>query len=77
MGKRYNELNLQKLTPSRIDKMDYYKEALDFVFKDSDILNIAITGAYGAGKSSVIKTYKNLHQEKKFIHISLTNFEKK
>lgn len=76
MRKWYNELNLQKLNPSMIENMGYYKEALDFVFKDPDILNIAITGAYGAGKSSVIKTYKNLHQEKKFIHISLTNFEK-
>lgn len=76
MLNRFNELNLQKLTPSKIENMNYYKEALDFIFKDPDILNIAITGAYGAGKSSVIKSYKGLHQEKKFIHISLTNFEK-
>ncbi|MDY0277820.1 MAG: hypothetical protein RBQ97_07025 [Acholeplasma sp.] len=76
MGKQFNELNLHKLTPSRIDNMNYYKESLDFIFRDSEVLNIAITGAYGAGKSSVIKSYKALHKEKKFIHISLTNFEK-
>lgn len=72
----YNKLNFQELTPSRIENMSYYNEALDFAFKNPDILNIAITGAYGAGKSSLIKTYKDLHKERKFIHISLTNFEK-
>lgn len=76
MGSIYNKLNFQELTPSRIENMSYYKEALDFAFKNTDILNLAITGAYGAGKSSVIKTYKDSHKEKKFVHISLTNFEK-
>lgn len=69
------KLKFKKLTPTKLKKMDYYEEALDFAFKESDLLNIAITGAYGAGKSSVIKTYENLNKDKKFIYISLANFE--
>lgn len=69
------KLKFKKLTPTKLKEMAYYEEALDFAFKESDLLNIAITGAYGAGKSSVIKTYENLNKDKKFIYISLANFE--
>lgn len=34
-----------------------YTEALDFAFNNKEIRNIAITGVYGAGKSTVWKTY--------------------
>lgn len=69
------DLHLQKLTPTKTDKMDYYKEALDFVFQENNLLNIAITGAYSAGKSSVINTYEGMRKEKKFLYISLACFE--
>lgn len=72
----YKELNFQKLTPAKVEDMKYYKEALEFAFNDPDIKNIAVTGAYSAGKSSVIETYKSLNKDKKFINISLANFEK-
>ena len=55
--------------------MNTYKEALDFVFENDDIKNVAISGAYSAGKSSVIETYKKAHTEKRFLHISLAHFE--
>ncbi|WP_339308580.1 hypothetical protein [Paenibacillus sp. FSL R5-0519] len=37
---------------------------------------MAITGAYSAGKSSVIETYKKERSNHKFLHISLAHFEK-
>lgn len=64
-----------KLTPSRDTKLKIYAEALDFVFRDHDLKNIAITGAYSSGKSSMLETYKVANKDKKFIHISLAHFE--
>ena len=63
------------LTPDdHIDLRDY-KEALDYAFSNHDIRNIALSGAYGSGKSSVIRSYENIHKERRFIHISLAHFD--
>lgn len=75
------EYKFQKLTPINDIKLGVYKDAIDFIFANEDINNIAITGSYGSGKSSVIESYKNLQcndrqddklqSKKEFIHISL------
>lgn len=64
----------EKLTP--IDNVDLgvYKEALDFVFANEDVKNVAISGAYSAGKSSVLESYKANYSNHKFLHISLARF---
>ena len=67
-------LNFEKLTLNEDVSIEVYNEALDFAFSSPDIKNIAISGAYGAGKSSVLASYKKTHQDKKFIHISLAHF---
>lgn len=41
-----------------------YTEALDYAFSNNDIKNIAITGIYGAGKSTVWNTYKEYRLNK-------------
>lgn len=41
-----------------------YTEALDYAFNNNDIKNIAITGIYGAGKSTVWNTYKKYRLNK-------------
>jgi hypothetical protein len=64
----------QKLTPINNIDLTIYQEALDFVFKNNDIKNIAISGPYSSGKSSILETYKCLHIKKKFLHISLAHF---
>lgn len=71
------ELHLEKLIPKKCSdkEMKYYKESLDYIFSQSDLLNIAVSGDYGAGKSSVIQTYDDLYKNKKFIYISLAHFE--
>lgn len=71
-----SELHFEKLTATRLsdDEMQDYTKALDFVFQEDDLLNIAITGPYASGKSSVIKTYEEDHKEYKGIHISLAYF---
>ena len=68
----------QKLTPFEQTDMEGYEQSLDFVFKkeNSDLRNIALTGNYGSGKSSVIRTYYEKHKDDLlFIYVSLAHFE--
>ena len=39
-----------KLTPNAGIDISSYDEAFNYVFQNSDIRNIAITGSYGSGK---------------------------
>ncbi|MDF2503036.1 hypothetical protein [Clostridium sp.] len=67
--------NFQKLTPINDAELSIYKNALDFIFENSDIKNVGISGAYSAGKSSVVETYKKMRSDVKFMHISLAYFK--
>ena len=58
-----------KLTPTDDVRMDVYDDALEYIFENKDIKNIAIAGSYGAGKSSLLESYKKKHSDKKFLHI--------
>ncbi|EHC05640.1 hypothetical protein Sbal625DRAFT_2904 [Shewanella baltica OS625] len=40
-----------------------YFEALDFAFSQDDVKNIAVTGPYGSGKSTVIESFLSLHKK--------------
>ena len=57
------------LCPSVLENNEEYNtyyEGLDYAFQDADIKNIAITGIYGAGKSTVWQSYvkkRNLKNE--------------
>lgn len=68
------EYFFQKLTPKDDADISVYDEAINFVFENNDITNVAISGAYSAEKSSVIESYKNKHRELNFVHISLAHF---
>ena len=65
-----SKYHFERLTP--IDDMDL---AIDYVFDNPDIKNVAITGAYSAGKSSVLASYKKKHEKLRFLHISLAHFQ--
>ena len=77
------ENSFKQLSPKIIDNINesVYFNALDEAYKNIDINNIAITGAYAVGKSSIWKSYyeckiKNkLWEEKSVFHISLPNFD--
>lgn len=71
-----NEEVYDALTPKIItnDSMKEYFKALDFAFLKKDVRNIAITGPYGAGKSTVILSYLNARLKKDFINVSLADF---
>lgn len=68
------------LTPEVLEEgnKSIYNEALDFAFSNKDIKNIAITGIYGSGKSTVWNTYVNKNDElknKNIITVSLGKYE--
>lgn len=63
------------LTPvDNADPVGSYAKALSFAFENSNIKNIALTGPYGSGKSSIIKTYER-NNDYEFLNISLASFK--
>ncbi len=55
------------------DKTGIYSEAIQFAMNNSRVSNIALTGPYGSGKSSIIQSFlKNYHRPA--LHISLATF---
>lgn len=71
---KVQKYQFQKLTPKNDIDLGIYDDAIEYAFANDDICNIAISGPYGAGKSSVIESYKRKHQNRKFINISLAHF---
>lgn len=69
-------LKFNALTPEVLDKnKEIYTKALDFAFDNKDIKNIAITGIYGAGKSTVWNTYVKETKKENIITVSLGKYE--
>ncbi|HCL8202774.1 TPA: pcar, partial [Escherichia coli] len=68
----------EPLTPSVItdEKAQSYIEALNFACSRPDIRNIAVTGPYGAGKSSVLLTWERAEDNDfRVMTVSLADFE--
>lgn len=62
------------------DQDGHYSKALLWALKNrkkEDIKNIALTGPYGSGKSSILKTFQKNHKgnDLKFLNISLATFK--
>lgn len=70
----HNKPDFQKLTPTTSVDLGIYQDAFEFIFKNDDIRNIAISGAYSSGKSSILESLKIKFNNKKFINISLAHF---
>ena len=69
-----SDLRFQKLTPTSNVDLNVYEEGFEFIFSNDDIRNIAVSGPYSSGKSSLLESYKKKHPQKTFIHISLAHF---
>lgn len=76
------QFDFKSLAPRKDVDLYAYKEAFDFVFSNKEIRNVAVTGSYGAGKSSVLESFKAVKRKEedapeiKYLHISLAHFEK-
>ncbi|WP_272990879.1 hypothetical protein [Spongiibacter tropicus] len=68
----------EPLTPVFVesDRAARYERELLRALRNEEVLNIAITGGYGAGKSSVLKTFFEHHPSFKHSSISLATFTK-
>lgn len=73
-----NALSYEALTPTELDadKAGCYISALNYAYEHPDIRNIAVTGPYGAGKSSVLKTWCKVHNTTlRVLTVSLADFD--
>lgn len=71
---KHNKFNA--LTPEVLEENEQiYTEALDYAFSNSRIKNIAITGIYGAGKSTVWNTYVHEKELRNIITVSLGKYK--
>lgn len=71
-------IDYEPLTPAVIEdeKAQSYIEALNFACSRPDIRNIAVTGPYGAGKSSVLLTWERAEDNDfRVMTVSLADFE--
>ena len=64
-----------------IEKIQPYLNRLNSALSSGDITNIALTGTYGSGKSTVIKTFQDIYKAEdpnndfKYLNISLASFK--
>lgn len=74
-----SQRELELLTPNKSlesdEKYKVYKGYLDTALEKPDARNIAITGKYGSGKSSIIDTY--FKERTDFLKVSFAAFESK
>lgn len=70
------ETNYEILMPNNAVE-NKAEDAFDFALRKEEIKNIAITGQYSSGKSSLIQSYFDKYIDKKdYLNISLATFEK-
>lgn len=63
-----SRLSYEALTPTdSAEQVEEYLEALTWALQQKDIHNIALAGAYGSGKSSIIETFLRNERERKHI----------
>jgi len=73
--------NLQDLAPIDFaDEKKYYWKSLSWALNNENIKNVALTGSYGSGKSSVLRTFEKRYRKYffwryPFLHISLGTFK--
>lgn len=67
----------EDLTPkNNVDENGQYLNALSWALENNNIRNIALTGPYGSGKSSILKTFHAKNSGVyKFLNISLASFK--
>lgn len=71
-----NTHNFSDLAPiDNADDKKLYTGMLLWGIKNPSVTNIAITGPYGSGKSSIIRTFQRHHPEFRGVNISLASFD--
>lgn len=74
------EPDIFSLIPREEEKNEVYFKSLDKVLNSKGVNNIALSGTYGSGKSTIIKSFEkenNWRGDYKFLNISLATFKSK
>ncbi len=74
------EQDIFSLIPRDNEKNEVYFKSLDKVLNTKGVNNIALSGTYGSGKSTIIKSFEkenNWRDDYKFLNISLATFKSK
>lgn len=75
---RLNKTEYQFLTANdEAENIEEYNKALSNALANNKVKNIAISGSYGSGKSSFIKTFEKNNAQYNFLDISLATFKPK
>lgn len=77
-GRYEDEPFFEPLTPVLVEseRVKRYERELLRALQSDEVLNLAVTGGYGAGKSSVLKTFFEHHPSFNHIFVSLATFSK-
>lgn len=65
---------------SLLSPIDDFKRHKEYIIRlknaidQPNVFNIALTGSYGAGKSSILKTFKAYYPEYHYVNVSLASF---
>lgn len=74
--KNLPKTGMRDLSPTLIaDKDRGYSNILKWALENKSIKNLAISGPYGSGKSSIIKIFQHRHPEYHYLNISLASFK--
>lgn len=73
--KDFSQLKIEHLAAKDdLDDCDEYCNVLEYGIENKRVFNIAITGPYGSGKSSLLRTFEKKYVKYKYINISLAAF---
>ena len=72
-----NSQGFEDFTPKIISDKDNYSDIIKYAVENPNTKNVALTGPYGSGKSSILKTFESKFIEYKYLNISLATFDEK
>ena len=77
---RWNLENISEKHISLLSPVDDFERHKEYIIRlknaidKPNVFNIALTGSYGAGKSSILKTFKTHYPEYHYVNVSLASF---
>ena len=71
---RFKLLPLTPLDKNDDERVKKYVTRINDALEIPDVKNLALTGVYGSGKSTILKSYQSKYNDKRFLSISLSSF---
>jgi len=68
-------IEFKSLSPKTDIDISVYEDAINYARKNDGITNVALTGNYGSGKSSILFSYEAKNPEVDMMHIELPHYK--